>query len=179
MGSCLLPPAPTQLTQTFLTLLCELLKYSFLYRKKMCYESHYIKSNKWFIAIWPETEVEKVRVGEALLQQPVLFNILRLFEPGLYLRWQTALSSGCGADFQESCGTAFLNWECSETRRSFKTQAHAQQHGEFRRSHLHTLLLAVPVIYEPQMKDLPHPVSSSDALMFDASSEEGTQIFQS
>lgn len=47
---------PTQLTQTCLTWLCEIKERK---KEKMCYKSHCIKSNKWFIAIWPETEVGK------------------------------------------------------------------------------------------------------------------------
>lgn len=37
-----------------------------------------------------------------------------------------SLSSGCGADFQESCGTVFLKRECSETRRVLK---HGHMHS--------------------------------------------------
>lgn len=119
----------------------------------MCYKSHCIKSNKWFIAIWPETEVGKGAGWRDFASTTSALEYLKTLWARTVFKMTDSLSSGCGADVQESCGTVFLKHECSETRRGSKTRAHSSVGavGEV------TSTLCCR-LYQLLRKDLPHQI---------------------
>lgn len=138
----------------------------------MCYKSHCIKIQQMVHCnlTWNRSR-ERGRLARLCINNQCSLIFKNMWARTVF-KMTDSLSSGCGADFQESYGTVFLKRGCSGTRKGFQnTGTRKAVWGLWEESLPHCIVGCTSYLWAT--KERPSTPSSSDALMFGTSPEVG------